>query len=140
MIFLFGMWIDLILYKLFIGFDIAPTSVCIIEIQDWMHFKAMLFCYFCTCRVEILSFVDYKQNQFMHYRDCHRVEPKWKYLLGKDWLQSPILNSWDDSRAIGESWRKLFWMFCPVLLVRCACARNREAEINYWQLYIPLHY
>lgn len=36
MIFLFGMWIGLILYKLFIWFDTPPTSVCIIEIQNWI--------------------------------------------------------------------------------------------------------
>jgi len=80
MIFLFGKWLDLIFCKLFIGFDIPPTSAaCILEIQTWLYFKqeeGMILCYFCTRRVEVHSFVDYTQNQFMQYRGCHKVKPK----------------------------------------------------------------
>lgn len=80
MTFLFGMWLDLIFYKLFIRCYIPPTSaVCIMEIQTYLYFKqeqGMLFCFLCTCRVEILSVVDYTQNQFMKDRDCHRIKCK----------------------------------------------------------------
>lgn len=79
----------LILYKLFIGLISLPLLFALLRYKDWISFKqeqAMFFCYFCTFRVEILRFVGYKENQLRHYCVCHRVEPKWKYFLGKEHL------------------------------------------------------
>lgn len=77
---------------------------------------------------EILSFVDYTQNQFIQYGGCHKVKPKWKYSSGKGYICSFWFMRWFQRPSCKCSWMGPQWHLPCSTAALCMCKEQRGTD------------